>query len=74
MAEDVRRSQIEHVAEGGRWRVTGDDLRCRIVADPDDVVELDMPIVAVDGRYLTVQDFIELLVGQGRPELRIVFR
>jgi hypothetical protein len=70
MLKDI---QVEYVKASGCWRACGDELRCRIVADPDDTVELDMPVVAVDGRYFTVQDFVKLLAGQGRRGLRLVF-
>jgi hypothetical protein len=73
MSQGVRPSQVEYLAASARWRARGDELDCRIVADPADPVELDQPIVAIDGRYLTVADFVRLLAGQGPRGLRIRF-
>jgi hypothetical protein len=65
--------QVEYREASARWRARGDKLDCRIVADPTDPVELDQPVVAIDGRYFTVEDFVKLLAGQGPRGLHIRF-
>jgi hypothetical protein len=73
MSQGIRPSQVEYLAASARWRARGDELDCRIVADPADPVELDQPVVAIDGRYFTVEDFVKLLAGQGPRGLRLRF-
>jgi hypothetical protein len=75
MASDVPvgRPQVEYSKESDRWRVRAGELRCQLVADPSEPVELDMPIVAIDGRYFTVAELSKLLAGQGSWGVRIVF-
>lgn len=73
MSQGLRPSQVEYLAAGARWRARGDELDCRILANPADPVELDQPVVAIDGRYFTVADFVKLLAGQGPRGLRLRF-
>jgi hypothetical protein len=51
----------------------GGILRCQIVTDAAVPVELDEPVVSIDGRDFTVAEFIKLLGGYGGWGMRIVF-
>lgn len=69
----VGRPQVEYFEEGDQWVARGGVLRCQIVTDAAVPVELDEPVVSIDGRDFTVAEFIKLLGGYGGWGMRIVF-
>ena len=69
----VGKPQVEYFEEGDQWVARGGVLRCQIVTDAAVPVELDEPVVSIDGRDFTVAEFIKLLGGHGGWGMRIVF-
>ena len=65
--------QVEYFGPGDQWVARGHVLRCQIVTDAAIPVELDEPVVAIDGRDFSVVEFIKLLGGHGGWGMRIVF-
>lgn len=69
----VGQPQVEYFEPGDQWVARGHVLRCQIVTDAAIPVELDEPVVAIDGRDFSVAEFIKLLGGHGGWGMRIVF-
>ena len=69
----VGKPQVEYFEEGDQWVARGGVLRCQIVTDAAVPVELDEPVVSIDGRDFNVAEFIKLLGGYGGWGMRIVF-
>jgi hypothetical protein len=69
----VGKPQIEYFEEGDQWVARGNVLRCQIVTDAAVPVELDEPVVSIDGRDFTTAEFIKLLGCHGGWGMRIVF-
>jgi hypothetical protein len=69
----VGKPQVEYFEPGDQWVARGHVLRCQIVTDAAIPVELDEPVVAIDGRDFSVAEFIKLLGGHGGWGMRIVF-
>jgi hypothetical protein len=69
----VGKPQVEYFEPGDQWVTRGHVLRCQIVTDAAVPVELDEPVVAIDGRDFSVVEFIKLLGGYGGWGMRIVF-
>ena len=69
----VGKPQVEYFEDGDQWVARGNVLRCQIVTDAAIPVELDEPVVSIDGRDFTTAEFIKLLGGHGGWGMRIVF-
>lgn len=69
----VGKPQVEYFEEADQWIARGGVLRCQIVTDAAVPVELDEPVVSIDGRDFTTAEFIKLLGGHGGWGMRIVF-
>ena len=72
-AMTVGKPQVEYFEPGDQWVARGHALRCQIVTDAAVPVELDEPVVSIDGRDFTTAEFIKLLGGHGGWGMRIVF-
>jgi hypothetical protein len=69
----VGKPQVEYFEEADQWVARGGVLRCQIVTDAAVPVDLDEPVVSIDGRDFTTAEFIKLLGGHGGWGMRIVF-
>jgi hypothetical protein len=69
----VGKPQVEYFEAGDQWVARGGVLRCQIITDAAVPVELDEPVVAIDGRDFTTAEFIKLLGCHGGWGMRIVF-
>jgi hypothetical protein len=64
---------VEYFEDTDQWVARGGVLRCQIVTDAAVPVELDEPVVSIDGRDFTTAEFLKLLGGHGGWGMRIVF-
>ena len=65
--------QVEFFEEANQWAPRGHALRCQILSDAATAPDLDEPFVSIDGRDLTLGEFMTMVGTFGGWGMRIEF-